>query len=188
MRILLINNYDSFTFNLVQILNDIGIELRIINNDSECLLEKNDFTHVLISPGPGLPSESAYLMDFISINVNKKSILGVCLGHQALAQFFGAKLLQDSQVMHGIESINKVVNGNPLFKNLPKQFPVARYHSWFVSKDNFPNELEISSLSEDDKIMSFSHKSLNVHGVQFHPESIITLNYGKTILRNWLEI
>lgn len=187
MGLLIIDNHDSFTYNLVQIIKELDANPIIIKNDDDRLRKDLKFERVLISPGPGLPHEAGYLDEFIKKHYLNAKILGVCLGHQALASFFGADLVRHENVIHGIASIAKVIDAeNTLFKGIALNFPAARYHSWHVSRENLPAELQITSQADDGAIMSYSHKTLPLHGVQFHPESIMTLTYGRQILSNWL--
>lgn len=188
MNLLIIDNHDSFTYNLVQLFKELGAPINVIKNDDQALLNDIEFHKAVLSPGPGLPAEAGHLMPFIEKYFSSKSILGVCLGHQALAEYFGAKIVKDNRVKHGISSRTKILNtDNLLFKGISSPFYSGRYHSWYASQKDFPESLEITSLSEDGIIMSFSHKILPIHGVQFHPESIMSLENGKVLLRNWLE-
>lgn len=185
-EIVVIDNYDSFTYTLVHYLENLNCKVSVFRNDEFRLEDIDKYDKILLSPGPGLPSESKLLNEVIKQYYSTKSILGVCLGHQAIGEVFGAKLLNLKTVSHGVASlIRTVVDDEILFHNLPKEFEVGRYHSWGIDGTNFPNDLEITSMTNSGEIMSIRHKFHKVRGVQFHPESILTPN-GKTILLNWL--
>jgi anthranilate synthase component 2 len=187
MRVLIVDNYDSFTFNLAQVLEQCGIaDLKIVKCDMLDLKQAEEFQKILISPGPGLPHDYPILFRILEHYSSSKSILGVCLGHQAIAEFFGAKLVNLNQVYHGVsKKINILNKADYLFENIPDGFDGGLYHSWAVSIENFPQELEITSKAEDGTIMSISHKSLDIKGVQFHPESIMTTS-GTRLIMNWI--
>jgi anthranilate synthase component 2 len=184
-KIALIDNYDSFTFNLVHYLEDLNCTITVFRNDEFELEELKDFDAILLSPGPGIPSESGLLLEVIKTYASIKKILGICLGHQAIGEVFGATLQNLNKVYHGVANTVTQTGNESLFNTLPSQFQVGRYHSWVINKDDFPEELEITSLSENGDIMSIRHKQFNLKGIQFHPESILTPQ-GKTILSNWL--
>jgi anthranilate synthase component 2 len=184
-KIALIDNYDSFTFNLVHYLEDLNCTITVFRNDEFDLEELKNFDAILLSPGPGIPSESGILLDVIKTYASNKKILGICLGHQAIGEVFGATLRNLNTVYHGVANTVTQTGNESLFNNLPPQFQVGRYHSWVINKDDFPVALEITSLSENGDIMSIRHKQFNLKGIQFHPESILT-PFGKTILSNWL--
>lgn len=187
-KILVIDNYDSFVYNLVQILKEYtSCKFDIVRNDMIPFDRLSNYDKILLSPGPGIPEEAGQLMELIDRCHNSHSILGVCLGHQALGQYFGAKLIQVPHPWHGHKSEIKITDiEDKLYKDLPRSIAVGRYHSWLLSNDKFPQCIKITSTDEDGNIMSFSHKMLPVYGVQYHPESIIT-EYGKNIIRNWAE-
>ena len=186
-KVAIIDNYDSFTYNLVHYLEDLNCEVTVFRNDEFDLEEIEAYPNILLSPGPGIPSEAALLLKTIEKYAATKNILGICLGQQALAEFFGCKLKNLNQVHHGVSSeITVVVEDEILFKDLKKQLTVGRYHSWVVDNINFSENLEITSVDANGEIMSLRHKSLNLKAVQFHPESILTPD-GKTILKNWVE-
>lgn len=184
-KIALIDNYDSFTFNLVHYLEDLNCEVMVFRNDEFDLDELKNFDAILLSPGPGIPSESGLLIDVIKTYASNKKILGICLGHQAIGEVFGATLQNLNTVYHGVANSITQTSDDILFNNLPQHLQVGRYHSWVINKVDFPESLEITSLSENGDIMSIRHKLYNVKGIQFHPESILTPQ-GKTILSNWL--
>ncbi len=186
-KIVIIDNYDSFTYNLVHYFEAINCEVTVYRNDEFELDELQNFDKIVLSPGPGLPSEAGLLMQVIATYFKSKSILGICLGQQAIGEFFGGKLRQLSTVKHGVNStIKTLVSDEILFKNLPENLVVGRYHSWAVNPDDFPTELEITSIDKNGMIMSLKHKTYDVHAVQYHPESILTPN-GKQILENFLK-
>lgn len=186
MKVLLLDNYDSFTYNLVHMINEVLIPgdcLEVVQNDHIDLAQVADYDRVVLSPGPGVPEEAGLLMPVIGRWAARKPILGVCLGHQALGSFYGAGLRNPSRVFHGVKSRVKLLKKNYLFTGLDDEIEAGRYHSWFVDQADFPESLEITAVSEDGLIMGLSHKTHDVHGVQFHPESILTPT-GKTILSN----
>lgn len=185
IKVLLIDNYDSFTFNLVHYLRSLDCEVTVWRNDEFYLDEVEQFENIVLSPGPGLPSENGLLIDVIKKFAPTKNILGVCLGHQAIAEVFGGSLKNLQRVYHGESSEIQVVDLNDsLFKNLPEKFEVGRYHSWAI--DQLGNELIATSYTADGEIMSLRHSHYSVCGVQFHPESILS-PYGFEILKNWVE-
>lgn len=194
MKILVFDNYDSFTYNLVHLVNSIVKDKVDVYRNDEIPLEKvAAYDKIILSPGPGIPSEAGLLLPLIKEYAAKKSILGVCLGHQAIGEVFGGKLINLSTVYHGvatpvtfIENTSLSKASSQLFKDLPGQIQVGRYHSWIVSEENFPAELEITAVDENGYIMALQHKTYDVQGVQFHPESVLTPD-GATILKNWLQ-
>lgn len=186
-KVVIIDNYDSFTYNLVHYLEDLNCSLTVYRNDEFELEELQPFDKILLSPGPGLPSDAGLLKDVIQHYAASKSILGVCLGLQAIAEVFGGKLLNLNKVHHGKSSEIIIVSEDELFNGLPNKIHVGRYHSWVMNPDSIPDVLEVTSVDEEQQIMSIKHKHLDVKGVQFHPESILTPE-GKTILKNWVEL
>ena len=186
-NILIIDNYDSFTYNLVHLVNELGLQCEVWRNDQFKIEDVDKFSHIILSPGPGIPSEAGLLLAVIEKYAPTKSIFGVCLGQQAIAEVFGGKLYNLPQPMHGIATPIKVTDLNePLFVGLPDSFKVGRYHSWVVEKD-LPAILEITAIDEEDgSVMALRHKEYNVRGVQFHPESVLT-EYGKEMMQNWLK-
>jgi anthranilate synthase component 2 len=186
-NILIIDNYDSFTYNLVHLVNELGLECEVWRNDKFAQEDVDQFDKIILSPGPGIPSEAGLLLKVIEHYAPTKSIFGVCLGQQAIAEVFGGTLFNLSRPMHGIATPSKVTNtGETLFAGLPSEFKVGRYHSWVVANQGLPNELEITAIDEQDSsIMALRHKTYDVRGVQFHPESILT-EYGKEMMSNWL--
>jgi anthranilate synthase component 2 len=185
-KVIIIDNYDSFTYNLVHYLEDLNAEVTVFRNDEFELKELEKFDKILLSPGPGIPEEAGLLLDVIKKYASTKSILGICLGQQAIGEVFGGSLINLEKVYHGVASKVKITKEDSLFNNLPTEFEVGRYHSWVINPDDFPEDLEITSVDENGEIMSIRHKTLDVKGVQYHPESILTPN-GKKILENWLE-
>jgi anthranilate synthase component 2 len=187
MKCLLFDNYDSFTYNLYHILYELGAETDVRRNDKISLDEVEAYDKIVLSPGPGIPSEAGLLLPLIERYAPTKSILGVCLGEQAIGEVFGAKLLNLKDVYHGVCSDIRVLTKDPLFDGLQPAFRAGRYHSWVVSKDGFPECLEITAVdAEAGYIMGIRHRRHNVRGIQFHPESILTPQ-GRTIIENWLK-
>ncbi|HTD92887.1 MAG TPA: aminodeoxychorismate/anthranilate synthase component II [Chitinophagaceae bacterium] len=193
MKILVFDNYDSFTYNLVHLVEKILHQKVDVYRNDELPLEKvKEYDKIILSPGPGIPEEAGMLLPLIKEYAASKSILGVCLGHQAIGQAFGGKLVNLSTVYHGVATpvtlqLEKPVTGNALFTGLPTEIEVGRYHSWIVSEEGFPDELEITARDANNYIMALQHKKFDVRGVQFHPESVLT-PMGEAILRNWLAI
>lgn len=187
MKILLLDNYDSFTFNLVHIVKELGYEIDVVRNDKIALEAVYAYDKILLSPGPGIPEEAGILLPLIERYAPTKSILGVCLGEQAIGQVFGAKLINLQEVYHGISSVIDVVADEPLFKGMGNPFMGGRYHSWVVDPENLPECLEVTAIERESRqIMALRHKEYDVKGIQFHPESVLTPN-GKTIIENWLK-
>jgi len=188
MKILVFDNYDSFTYNLVHLVEKItGENVRVFRNDQITLDQVGTFDKIILSPGPGIPEEAGLLLPLIKKYADSKSILGVCLGHQAIAEAFGGSLTNLSTVYHGVATPIKILNrGSEILKGLPETILAGRYHSWIVNEQDFPAELEITAKDENGYIMALQHKTLDVQGVQFHPESVLTPD-GEKILRNWLK-
>ena len=193
MKILIFDNYDSFTYNLVHVVEKIiHGKVDVYRNDKIALEKIDDYDKIILSPGPGLPSESGLLLPLIKQYASSKSILGVCLGQQAIGEVFGGKLINLKEVYHGVATKIKVkqdrtVAENDVFKDLPAELEVGRYHSWIVDKENFPGDLEITAEDENGFIMALRHKKFDVQGVQFHPESVLTPQ-GEKMIRNWLNL
>ncbi|MEQ8625030.1 MAG: aminodeoxychorismate/anthranilate synthase component II [Vicingaceae bacterium] len=187
-NILLIDNYDSFTYNLFHYLEELSDdEVEVIRNDELELDQIDEYQAIVISPGPGLPSSSGKLMEFLERFAHKKKILGICLGQQAIAEHFGMRLKNLNQVVHGQAKRVRVISGKDvLFKKLPATFNVGRYHSWVIEPSSLSPDFEVTSFDDDNNIMSIAHKSLPLMAVQFHPESVLT-EYGKEMMKNWLE-
>src|SRR5471030_288016 len=186
-KILIIDNYDSFTYNLVHLVNEIGLQCEVWRNDKFDISDVDAFENIILSPGPGIPSEAGLLLEVIEKYSATKSIFGVCLGQQAIAEVFGGKLYNLKQPMHGIATPIKVTDkSEKLFLGLPSSFKVGRYHSWVVDEKAIPDKLKITAIDEDDNsVMALRHKEYDVRGVQFHPESILT-EFGKEMMANWL--
>lgn len=186
-KILIFDNYDSFTYNLFHAVKSLGYnEVDVIRNDKIDLSSVAQYDKIILSPGPGLPEEAGSLLPLIEQYAKTKSILGVCLGHQAIGEVFGARLENIPFVFHGVQTPAQIIAEDYLFTGLPEKIMVGRYHSWIVSKENFPPELEITAVDEESDIMALKHKHLDVHGVQFHPESILTPE-GLLIIQNFLK-
>lgn len=186
-KCVIIDNYDSFTYNLVHLIKELGADVTVVRNNQFSLEELAAFDRIVLSPGPGIPSETGQLLDVIRRYAGVKPILGVCLGHQAIGEVFGAKLENLSDVFHGVTTEARQLVDTPLFDGLPEHFLVGRYHSWVVAKTSFPDCLEMIAESNEGMIMALRHRTHNVYGIQFHPESVLTPD-GKRIMENWLHI
>lgn len=192
MKILVFDNYDSFTYNLVHLVEKIiHVKVEVHRNDQIPLEKVKEYDKIILSPGPGIPEEAGLLLPLIKEFAATKSILGVCLGHQAIGQAFGGTLENLSTVFHGVATPVRIKSETSkvksyLFEDMPDEFEVGRYHSWVVSKENFPEDLEVTAEDESGMIMALQHKSFDVQGVQFHPESVLTPR-GEEILKNWLK-
>ena len=188
MKILVFANYDSFTYNLVQMIEQIsGEKVEVFRNDEITLEEVEKYDKIVLSPGPGIPSEAGILIDLIKKYAPTKSILGVCLGQQAIAEAFGGSLINLTEIYHGVATNAQTVKKDTrLLRDLPENLEVGRYHSWAVNPEGFPEELEITSVDENGMIMSLQHKTYDVQAVQYHPESILTPD-GKKIIENFLK-
>ncbi len=186
MKIAIIDNYDSFTYNLSHLVKELGAEVTVYRNDQFEMPVLQQFDKIILSPGPGIPSEAGLLLDVIKEYANKKPILGVCLGHQAIGESFGAKLTNLSEVFHGVATPCHLTTRDYLFEGLPDTFEIGRYHSWVVDKDNLPECLEVTGVSNEGFIMSVRHKEYDIRGIQYHPESVLTSS-GRQILNNWLK-
>lgn len=185
-NILVLDNYDSFTYNLVHYIEKVSsANVDVFRNDKITLKEIEKYDKILLSPGPGVPSEAGILLEVIREYAPKKSILGVCLGQQAIGEVFGGKLINLDSVYHGVATEMEVVKEDVLFKDIPKKFKAGRYHSWVVDEKNFPADLEITVKDENGYIMGLRHRKFDVRGVQFHPESILT-EYGEEMIKNWI--
>jgi anthranilate synthase component 2 len=185
-RILVFDNYDSFTYNLVHLVEKIThTKVDVFRNDEISLEDIDKYDKIILSPGPGIPSEAGLLLPLIKKYAATKSILGVCLGHQAIGEAFGGTLVNLSTVYHGVSTPIKILNIKSQILNNLNNIEVGRYHSWIVSDENFPEELEVTARDENGYIMALQHKTYDVQGVQFHPESVLTPD-GEQILKNWL--
>lgn len=200
MKIVIIDNYDSFTYNLAHLVKELGAEVDVLRNDRFRLEELEKYDKIILSPGPGIPEEAGLLLDVIRTYKGKKPILGVCLGEQAIGQVFGGKLVNLSDVFHGVQTPVKIktpvrIKGGTenasgleedyIFNGLPEEIPVGRYHSWVVSTEGLPEELAVTAISPEGQIMALKHREYDVRGIQFHPESVLTPD-GKSIMKNWL--
>ena len=186
MKIVIIDNYDSSTYNLSHLIKEIGAEVTVIRNGQFTLNQLEPFDKIVLSPGPGIPSEAGLLLDVIKTYKGRKPILGVCLGHQAIGEVFGGTLENLSDVFHGVATEGTQFSNDYIFDSLPKRITMGRYHSWVVSRENFPTSLEVTAVSDEGQIMALKHKNYDIHGIQFHPESVLTPE-GKTIVKNFIE-
>lgn len=187
MKISIIDNYDSFTYNLAHLVKELGAEVNVYRNDQFSMDDLADTDKIILSPGPGIPSEAGKLLDVIRFYAGKKPMLGVCLGHQAIGEVFGAKLENLDDVFHGVATEGTQLGNDYIFKGLPERIMMGRYHSWVVSKEGFPDCLEITAQSDEGQIMALKHKVYDIHGIQFHPESVLTPD-GRAIVSNWLTL
>ena len=176
MKTVIIDNYDSFTYNLSHLVKELGAEVSVVRND-----------RFNLDDGPGIPSEAGLLLDVIRRYAGKKPILGVCLGHQAIGEAFGGTLENLSEVFHGVATPCHIIAEDPLFKGIAPEFEVGRYHSWVVSKEIFPDCLEITAVSDEGQVMALRHRMMEIHGIQFHPESVLTPE-GRIIIQNFLAL
>ena len=196
MKIVIIDNYDSFTYNLSHLVKELGAEVTVLRNDQFELSDLEPYSKIILSPGPGIPSEAGLLCDVIRTYAGKKPILGVCLGHQAIGEVFGAKLVNLSQVFHGVATPCHIIVDDPIFSGIERNITIGRYHSWVVSREGLPECLEVTAESDEGlrvgdgtsgmgQIMALRHRELNIRGIQFHPESVLTPD-GKKMLQNWM--
>lgn len=186
LKLLIIDNYDSFTYNLVQIIEQNGVKnFKVVKNDDLLGLNVEDYDKILISPGPGIAKEAGQLMPFLRSVFKTKSILGVCLGYEAIGELFGAKLTKMPHPMHGIQNYGTSLKNDTIFRGFPNKFKIGHYHSWIIEEQQMPDCLEITMKDENDLPMAFKHKEYKIRGLMFHPESIMT-EFGKEIISNWL--
>jgi len=186
MKIVMIDNYDSFTYNLVHLVKELGEEITVYRNDQFELPELESFDKIMLSPGPGIPSEAGLLLDVIKTYAGKKPILGICLGEQAIGEVFGGKLVNLSEVFHGVQTPAHITSDDYIFEGVEKDTMVGRYHSWVVDAASLPSCLEATAVSDEGQIMALKHKEYDIRGIQFHPESVLTPE-GKTMISNWLK-
>lgn len=186
MKIVIIDNYDSFTYNLSHLLKELGAEVDVVRNDKFELKDLEQYDKIVLSPGPGIPSEAGLLLEVIRTYAGRKPILGVCLGHQAIGEVFGASLENLKEVYHGVQTEGTQLGNDYIFDGLPERVMMGRYHSWVVAKDSVPECLEVTAMSDDGEIMAMRHRQYDIHGIQFHPESVLTPE-GKTIVGNFLK-
>lgn len=185
-KVLVIDNYDSFTYNLVHLLQELDQAYEVVRNDKFALEDVASYDKILLSPGPGIPEEAGLLLDVIRTYAQTKSILGICLGQQAIAEVFGGKLYNMPKPLHGVATDIIVTDEEEvLFKDFPRNSKIGRYHSWAVDKEALPAELKITALDSDGVIMALTHREYDVRGMQFHPESVLTDN-GKKLIENWI--
>ena len=185
MKIVIIDNYDSFTYNLSHLVKELGAEVTVVRNDQFKLEDLEPYDKIILSPGPGIPSEAGLLLDVIHTYAGRKPILGVCLGHQAIGEAFGGNLENLSDVFHGVATSCHIIVDDPIFSGIDRNITIGRYHSWVVSQEGFPDCLEVTAVSDEGQIMALKHKELNIRGIQFHPESVLTPD-GKKMLQNWM--
>lgn len=187
MKVTIIDNYDSFTYNLAHLVKELGAAVTVVRNDQFRLDDLATADKLILSPGPGIPDQAELTLPTIQRYAGKKPILGVCLGHQAIGQHFGGSLVNLSEVYHGVQTPAQIIaTDDYIFKGLPATINVGRYHSWVVSTESLPNCLQVTALSPEGHIMALRHREYDIHGIQFHPESILTPN-GKAIIENWLK-
>ena len=185
MKIVIIDNYDSFTYNLSHLVKELGAEVSVMRNDEFELEALDAFDKIILSPGPGIPSEAGLLLDVIREYAGRKPILGVCLGHQAIGEVFGGKLTNLSTVFHGVATEGTQLGNDYLFDGLPERITMGRYHSWVVDREGWPEALEVTALSDEGQVMALRHRKMDIHGIQFHPESVLTPD-GRTMLENFI--
>ena len=184
--VVIIDNYDSFTYNLAHLVKELGAKVDVLRNDQFKIEELEQYDKIILSPGPGVPEEAGLLLDVIRTYSGKKPILGVCLGEQAIGQVFGGRLVNLSKVFHGVQTDIQLTEPDYIFRGLPARIPVGRYHAWVVDTENFPETLAITAVSPEGQIMALKHREYDVRGIQFHPESVLTPD-GKQIMANWLQ-
>ena len=184
--VVIIDNYDSFTYNLAHLVKELGAKVDVLRNDQFKIEELEQYDKIILSPGTGVPEEAVLLLDVILTNSGKKPILGVCLGELAIGQVFGGRLVNLSKVFHGVQTDIQLTEPDYIFRGLPARIPVGRYHSWVVDTENFPETLAITAVSPEGQIMALKHREYDVRGIQFHPESVLTPD-GKQIMANWLQ-
>ena len=187
MKIVIIDNYDSFTYNLSHLVKELGADVTVFRNDKFLLNEIEQYDKIILSPGPGIPSEAGLLLDVIRTYRGRKPMLGVCLGHQAIGEVFGARLTNLSTVYHGVATEGTQYGNDPIVRGMPKRIIMGRYHSWVVDSTSLPECLEVTAMSDDGYIMALRHRHYDIHGIQFHPESVLTPE-GRQIVKNWLEL
>lgn len=185
MKIAMIDNYDSFVYNLVHLVKELGAEITVFRNDKFQLEDLEGFDKIMLSPGPGIPSEAGLLLDVIRAYAGKKPMLGICLGEQAMGEVFGGRLVNLDDVFHGVQTPAHIVKRDYIFEGLGEDIMVGRYHSWVVDADSIPECLEVISVSDEGQVMALRHKEHDIRGIQFHPESVLTPE-GRTIITNWL--
>lgn len=186
-RIVIVDNYDSFTYNLAHLVKELGAEVTVLRNDVFQLEVLQQYDGIILSPGPGIPSEAGLLLDVIHTYAGKKPMLGVCLGHQAIGEAFGARLTNLSTVFHGVATPCHRIAADPIFDGIENDFTIGRYHSWVVDTAQLPDCIEVTATSDEGQIMALRHREHNIHGIQFHPESVLTPE-GSRMISNWLSL
>lgn len=186
MKTVIIDNYDSFTYNLYHLLDSLGAEVDAVRNDRFDLSDLERYDKIVLSPGPGIPSEAGQLMQVLEHYAQRKPILGVCLGHQAIGEFFGGRLANLADVFHGVQTPITLRGDDYMFSGLPGRIDVGRYHSWVVEREGLPDCLEVTAVSDEGQIMAMRHRTLDIRGIQFHPESVLTPD-GRTMIENWIK-
>ncbi len=187
MKTVIIDNYGSFTYNLAHLVKALGAEVTVLRNDQFNIEALEAYDKIILSPGPGIPSEAGLLLDVIKTYASRKPMLGVCLGHQAIGEAFGARLENLSEVFHGVATPAHIMADDPIFCGLPETFTVGRYHSWVVATDQLPDCLTVTAVSDEGQIMALRHKEYDIHGIQFHPESVLTPE-GSIIIKNFIDL
>lgn len=187
MKVVIVDNYDSFTYNLAHLVKELGAEVTVLRNDKFLLEELQQYDKIILSPGPGIPSEAGLLLDVIRTYAGKKPMLGVCLGHQAIGEVFGGKLTNLSTVFHGVATEGTNLGVDPIFNGVSERFTMGRYHSWVVDAEGFPECLEVTATSDEGQVMALRHREYDIHGIQFHPESVLTPD-GSRMIDNWLKM
>ncbi|MCQ2144707.1 MAG: aminodeoxychorismate/anthranilate synthase component II [Bacteroidales bacterium] len=186
MKVVMIDNYDSFVYNLVHLVKELGADITVYRNDQFRLADLEGFDTIMLSPGPGIPSEAGLLQDVIRTYAGRKPMLGICLGEQAIGEVFGGTLVNLDDVFHGVQTPAHICSDDPIFAGLPEEIMVGRYHSWVVDAASMPDCLEITATSDEGQVMALRHRTMDIKGIQFHPESVLTPE-GKTIISNWLK-
>lgn len=187
MNIAIIDNYDSFTYNLSHLVKELGAGVTVYRNDRFSIGVLERFDKIILSPGPGIPSGAGLMPEVIKAYCGRKPMLGVCLGHQAIGEAFGARLENLGDVFHGVAVEGSQLGNDYIFGGLPRRITMGRYHSWVISREGLPGCLEVTAVDDDGLIMGIRHKDHDIHGIQFHPESILT-PFGRDIVRNWMEM
>lgn len=185
IRVVIIDNYDSFTYNLSHLVKELGADVTVYRNDKFELSQLEEYDRIILSPGPGIPSEAGLLLDVIKAYAGKKPILGVCLGHQAIGEVFGGQLVNLSEVFHGVATDCRIVADDYVFEGLAETVTIGRYHSWVVDAKTMPPCLEVTAVSDEGQVMALRHREYDIHGIQFHPESVLTPD-GRKMIGNWL--
>ena len=186
MKIVIIDNYDSFTYNLSHLIKELGAEVTVFRNDKVEMDSLEAFEKIMLSPGPGIPSEAGLMPEVIKRYAQSKPILGICLGHQAIGECFGGRLANLDRVFHGVATEGTQLGNDYMFNGLPRRITMGRYHSWVVSREYLPDCLEITAESDEGHIMALRHRTLDIRGQQFHPESVLTTD-GREMMENWIK-